>query len=113
FKTFAAGSLFSIFMVAIYTRLGITPLWGLIGINVVLFISITARMVSSQALLSAIPSPDMRGAFMSVNASVAQISGGFASVIAGLIVVQKTGTSPIEHFDILGNAVVLATAITM
>ena len=41
--------------------------------------------------MTAIPEPKDRGAFMSINSSVQQISGGVASAIAGLIVVQTNG----------------------
>ena len=48
---------------------------------------------------------------MSINASLQQISGGFAAVVAGLVVVQKDKFSPLEHYDILGFMVVGITLI--
>jgi sugar phosphate permease len=69
-------------------------------------------MVPSQALMSAVPSPESRGAFMSVSSSVQQISGGFASVLAGLIVVEGPGGA-ILHFETLGYVVTGAALITL
>ena len=105
FKVFCIGSGLSIIMVAIYSQLGITPLWELIVLNVVLFVGISSRMISSSALLTAVPDAKDRGAFMSVNASTQQISGGIASIIAGLIVVQ-TSSGKLEHYDTLGYVVI-------
>jgi hypothetical protein len=48
---------------------------------------------------------------MSINASLQQIAGGIASGIGGLIVVQQTKTSPIEHYDILGYVIVIITIL--
>ncbi|MBK9935313.1 MAG: MFS transporter [Cytophagaceae bacterium] len=105
FKMFAIGTLVAIAMVLIYTNMGITPLWIIITLNVILFLGINARMISSSALTSAIPSPQDRGAYMSINSSIQQISGGVASFVAGLIVIQ-TPSGFIERYDILGYVVV-------
>ncbi len=113
FRTFCFGSVVTIAMVQIYTRLGVTPLWAVVLISVVMFVGISSRMISSAALISAVPNPESRGAFMSVSSSIQQISGGLASILAGLIVVQSSANAPLEHFDRLGNVVVVATLITV
>jgi predicted MFS family arabinose efflux permease len=110
FKTFLVGTIISIAMVAIYTRLGITPLWLCIMLNVILFVGINSRMISSSALISAIPEPQDRGAFMSVNASVQQISGGIASAVAGIIVIQSQ-SGMLERYDLLGYVVIASMAV--
>jgi predicted MFS family arabinose efflux permease len=79
FQVFVVGTVISIAMVGIYCNIGITPLWICIALNVVLFAGITARMISSSSLITAIPQPQDRGAFMSINSSVQQISGGVAA----------------------------------
>ncbi len=112
FRVFMAGSAATILAIAIYTRLGLTPLVAVIAINVFMYMGITARMIPSQALFSAIPAPASRGSFMSVNSSIQQISGGIAAVIAGLIV-SEGASGKIEHFDILGNVVIGATLVTI
>lgn len=105
FRMFAIGTTLSMAMVIIYTNLGITPLWMVIALNVVLFMGIMGRMIPAQALMTAIPVPQDRGAFMSVMSSVQQISGGVASAVAGLIVVQNNATGKLEHYDTLGYVV--------
>jgi hypothetical protein len=44
---------------------------------------------------------------MSINSSLQQIAGGIAAGIGGLIVVQKTKTSPLENYDTLGYVIVV------
>ena len=109
---FCMGSAVSITMVAIYCHLGITPLWELITLNVILFVGISSRMISSSALLTAVPDAKDRGAFMSVNASTQQISGGIASIVAGLIVVQTT-SGKLEHYDTLGYVVIVSMLLAI
>lgn len=100
-KVFIFGALLSIIMVLIYTNLGVSPLHIVIIVNVLMFCAIFSRIIPAQALMSAIPTPANRGAFMAVTSSLQQISGGVASVIAGVIVVETT-SGKLDHFDTLG-----------
>jgi predicted MFS family arabinose efflux permease len=112
FKVFAAGSALTIALVLVYTNLGITHLWLVIALNAVLFIGVTSRIISTSALTTAVPDAADRGAFMGINSSVAQMSGGIAAAIAGMIVV-KTETGYLEHYPILGIVVTVAMLITI
>ncbi len=112
FKVFVWGTLLSCLMVAIYTPMGITPVWVVIVISGVMFVGITSRMITSSALMSAVPEPQDRGAFMSINASVQQISGGIASAIAGMIVFQAPD-GILHRYDILGYVVIGTMIITI
>lgn len=113
YPVFIFGSVLSAIIVLIYCNLGLTPFWGVCLISCFMFTGISARIISSTALMSAVPAPADRGAFMSINSATQYIAGGIATSIAGLIVKQKTPTSPIEHFDILGYVVVVSMAITV
>lgn len=112
FNIFLLGSILTIIMVLIYTHLGVTPLPVIILINCIMFVGITARMIPSQALMSAIPTPDTRGSFMSVSSSLQQVSGGIASILAGYIVVEGQN-GILEHFDVIGYVITGATLITL
>jgi len=115
YKVFVMGSLLSMSIVLVYTRFGITPMWLVALVSVVMFIGITARIISASALMSAIPAPQDRGAFMSISSSVQQISGGVASAIAGMIVFQ-VDNGPLQRYDLLGYVVVatmLASIVMM
>jgi len=112
YNLFVIGSFISIVMVLIYTNLGITPLWELIALNVVLFVGISSRMISATALMTAIPQPQDRGAFMSINASVQSVAGGIGAYSAGLLIVQSK-TGPILHYNRLGFVVSGSMVVAM
>lgn len=102
FKVFAWGSVLAIIMTLVYTNMPILPFILVVIINMLLFISTSARMVPGTAMITAVPGMEDRGAFMSVNSSLQQVSGGIAAMIAGLIVVQENPGSPIIHYNTLG-----------
>jgi predicted MFS family arabinose efflux permease len=102
FRTFIFGCALSMIMVLVYTHLGRVSLITVIVVTVLMFVGIFSRMIPSQALMSAIPDITKRGSFNAVNASVQQISGGIASVIAGGIVAQGA-SGDLQHFDMLAR----------
>jgi predicted MFS family arabinose efflux permease len=111
-KVFALGCAGTIIMVVIYTNLGVTTLANVILVNVLLWIGVSSRMISSTALISAVPSPADRGSYMSISSSLQQISGGFAAALAGAIV-QVAPSGAVEHFDRVGYVLVATTLITL
>lgn len=105
YKVFFTGSILSMIMVGIYTSLGATPLWLLLIVSIFLFISVASRMVASSALMSGVPEPKDRGAFMGINSSVQYLAGGISAYSAGLIVYQdKTGV--FHNYEVLGYVVI-------
>lgn len=111
FKIFALASVWMMVMVIIYTNLSVIPFWFVIVMNVCFMIGIMSRMVPSMALVSALPKMQDRGAFMSINSSLQQIAGGIAAAVGGMIVVQKTKYSPLEHYNTLGYVIVILSMI--
>jgi predicted MFS family arabinose efflux permease len=111
YKVFLMGSAITCIMTLIYCNLSVTPLWIIIGLNVLLFVGITGRMISASALMTAVPDPQDRGAYMGVNSSIQQIAGGLASLLAGFIV-SETSTGFIENYPLLGDVVVFAVIVT-
>jgi predicted MFS family arabinose efflux permease len=91
--------------VVIYSNLTPIPFLLVLVMNIVMMIGIMSRIVPGMALVSALPKMQDRGAFMSINSSLQQIAGGVAAGIGGMIVVQKSKTSPLEHYDILGYVI--------
>lgn len=112
YRVFVLGTALTIAMVLYYTQLGITPFWVVAVINVIMFAGISGRMISSSAIMSAVPEMRDRGAFMSINSSVQQISGGIAALCAGMIVYQQADNTFV-HYDILGYVVTGTMIITM
>jgi predicted MFS family arabinose efflux permease len=112
FYVFMFGTTLSITMVLIYTHLGRIALPLVVVVNVVLFIGIFSRMIPFQALVSSVPAANQRGSFNSISASIQQLSGGLASVIAGHIV--SIGVDgKLQNFDVVGYVVVGTSLITL
>jgi predicted MFS family arabinose efflux permease len=111
FKLFAVASVWMMTMVVIYTNLSTTPLWLVVIYNILMMMGVMSRMIPCVALTSALPNMQDRGAFMSINTSLQQIAGGIAAAFAGLIVVQKDKTSPIEHYNTLGYVIVAVSIL--
>ncbi len=112
FEVFAFGCVVTIVMVLIFTHLSVSPLWMLVAVIVGLQIGIFSRMISASALMSAVPQPSDRGSYMSISASLQQVSGGVASVVAGLIIEQAPG-GYVLHFDTLGYLLICTTLVSL
>jgi len=113
FKIFAAASTWMIVMVAIYTNLADVPFWFVMLMNMLFMIGIMSRMIPAMALTSSLPQMEDRGAFMSINSSLQQIAGGVAAAVGGMIVIQETKFSPLEHYDTLGYVIIVLSIISV
>lgn len=112
FKVFLCGSILSVTLILIYTHLGEVSLITLIIINTIMFIGIFSRMIPFQAFVSTIPAANQRGSFNAISSSIQQLSGGLASVIAGLIV-TFSHDGKLVHFEVLGYCVVATSLISL
>lgn len=112
YQLFVVGSIVTIIMVILYCNLDVTPFAILVSINVVMFVGISSRIISSSALMTAVPELKDRGAFMSINSSIQQISGGIAAICAGLIVTQRPDKTFV-NYPILGYVVAASIIITI
>ena len=112
FNVFVFGCVITVVMVVIFTHLAVTPLWELVAILVILQIGIFSRMISASALMSALPAPADRGAFMSISSSLQQVAGGVAAVLSGMIVIEGSD-GVLVHFDRVGYVLVGTTLLTL
>ena len=108
-RVFFFGTAVMIVMVLIYTNLSTSTLIVVTAINVVLFVGIFSRMIPFQALMTQVPVPTQRGSFNAINASISQLAGGLASLVAGHIVAQGAD-GKLHHYDVAGY-VVVATSL--
>ncbi len=113
FTIFTGASVLMVFSVLIYSQLQQTSLFILIVVNGFMMMGIMARMIPSQALTASLPEMQDRGAFMSINSSLQQMAGGIAAMVGGMIVLQKSETSPLERFDLLGYLVIAIILINI
>jgi MFS family permease len=113
FYLFAIASMILIVVIVIYANLGPVSFWIVLIMNLGLQVGFMSRTVPSIALTSALPEKKDRGAFMGINSSLQQITGGIAAAISGMIVVQNDKFSPLEHYDSLVYVVVLLSIISV
>ena len=106
-KIFTAAAVLMMVIIVIYTNLGPIPFPLVMALNILMMTGIMSRIVPAMALVSALPKMQDRGAFMSINSSLQQIAGGIAAGVGGMIVVQQTKTSPLQHYDTLGYLIVI------
>lgn len=107
---FYLGSAMTIVMVTIYTHLSNVPLAWVIAVNVLLFVGIFSRLIPFQAMAAGVPQPSHRGAFNAVSSAIQQLSGGFASLLAGHIVLIGAD-GKLQHFDVVGYLLVATTLV--
>jgi predicted MFS family arabinose efflux permease len=86
-KIFIIGASLGAVMMIVYTHLTQMPLWSVIVVNVLVFATISSRMVPANALITAVPDAKDRGAYLSLCSALQQMSNGIAALIAGWIVV--------------------------
>ena len=110
FRVFTLGTALSITMVLLYTHLSAISLPGLVIVNAVMFVGIFSRMIPFQALVSSVPSVVQRGSFNAISASIQQLAGGLASVVAGHIVTLGAD-GRLQHFEVVGYVVVATSLV--
>ena len=98
--------------IAIITNLPTVPFYMVLVVTGFWFVVSSGRTIPAQAIISNVVSSERRGSFMSINSSVQQIFVGLASVIAGLVVV-KTPSNAIEHYEITGYISIAVTLLSI
>lgn len=101
YKVYMVASSIVMVAIPIFTNLSHTTLAMLIGVNILLIVGIMGRTTSAMTLLTSVPEPQNRGAFMSINSAVQQISAGLAAMLGGLIVTPLPDKS-LSGFPTLG-----------
>lgn len=112
-KIFTVALIWMVAMLIFYTNLGPTPFVWVVVANILLLMGALSRSTPSSALISAVPELKDRGAFMSMNAALQQFAGGIAAWTAGLIVVQKSPTAPLEHYEVIGYVTAVISCICL
>ncbi len=85
-ETFRLMALIGIVPLAAITVAAGLPLAGLLVVTTSFFVFMNARMVPGMALISAVARPQLRGTFMTLNASVQSAALGLASLTGGLLI---------------------------
>jgi MFS transporter, DHA1 family, inner membrane transport protein len=101
-SVFTASVIISLFMVVIITRMPNVPFAVVLAFFSVWFIVATGRIVSAQAMISHVVTPEQRGSYMSINGSVQQLGSGIAALCAGIIVHTEKPSGRIINYDWVG-----------
>ena len=101
YPVFVFFALFSILPIWLITNLWPMPMWVVLVIAGLFFITVNGRMIPMQAIVSSVTMPNKRGGFMSINSSVQQLASRIAATIGGAIVAEGPG-GRIEHYSWVG-----------
>ncbi|SIO13944.1 MFS transporter [Algoriphagus halophilus] len=99
--------IFTIFMalnvvpIAIITHLGVTPIFFVLMVSTLFFVTSNGRFVPAAALITGTAKPENRGSFLSFNSAVQQMATGLASLIAGVIIGENTA-GELTNFNLVG-----------
>ncbi len=104
FRMYAIFAAFCCLPIFLITHLGPTPIWQALIVSGLFFIATGGRMVPMQAMVSAAVNPKIRGSFMTLNASIQQLTAGLASLIASRIITENVidGHVYLLHYDWVG-----------
>lgn len=98
FRLLASGALVMAMVVGNFPP---APLWLATAVTSGFMVCATARMVPAQAMLLSVVSPNIRGAFMSLNSAVQQFATGIAPMIAAGILVENEDGG-LDRFHLVG-----------
>ncbi|MBR9917507.1 MFS transporter [bacterium] len=111
-RVFVIGTMITISTVAVFTNLGMNPLWTVLIVHTFLFIGINARSISSSSIGTIVPEEEDRGAYMAVDAAMQLAVAGAAAIMAGWIVFQSED-GMIHNFPRLGLVVMSLMLVTI
>lgn len=101
YPVFVFFALCSLIPVWLITNLWPMPLWAVLSISGLFFVTINGRLIPTQAIVASVTMPQQRGGFMSINSSMQQLASGIAANIGGAIVVEGAH-GRIENYDRVG-----------
>ncbi len=109
-KLFYVLAILSIIPILLVTHLVKVSLVYALIVTTLFMIFVAGRFIPVMALITSSVVPQLRGSFMSFNASIQQISAGVASLVAGSIM-GISANGEITNFDVVGVIAVNATII--
>lgn len=92
-KVFRFCLFFSLPLVLVLTHLSAWPYWLVLLLFAIWFTLSTGRGVTSQAMVSNVADAKFRGSFQNFNGSFQQAGTGLASLVAGMVVVERADGS--------------------
>ena len=110
YRVFNIVAVLSIIPILLLTNLPVVPVWVALLITGAFFVLAGGRMVPSTAIITSVIKPKNRGSFMSLNASVQNMTAGISSIVAGILVTIPQGGTHVFGFWKVG---ILGAAFTL
>jgi predicted MFS family arabinose efflux permease len=91
--------------------LGRAPLWAVLVVSTLLFTCMSGRMIPGMAIVTSAADPQLRGTFMTLNASVQSAAMGLAAFVGGLII-QRDPQGMVQNYwmaAVVGSCASLAS----
>jgi DHA1 family inner membrane transport protein len=111
-RVFRFAALLSALPVLFVTHLPTLPFAALLLFFAVFMLMMSARMVPMQALLTTVPEPSRRGAFLSANSALQALGMGCGAWLGGLML-SNTASGQIEGFGTVGWVAVTLTMLAV
>lgn len=117
-KIFTIFGILVLAPILIITNMNPVPLWEALIVTGTFFIMANGRIVPSTTMVTSVIRPENRGSFMSVRASVQQISSGIAAMIGGFIIAEAPstvtpGAKALLHYQYVGFIAVVFSIIAI
>lgn len=110
---FSAALLFSMIPIFLVTHQKVAPLYLVLIVSALFFISAGARMIPAQALISSAAEPTQRGSFLSIVSCVQSLSMALGSWIAGQIVFQDPTTKQLNNYTTVGFFAIIMSLVSL
>jgi MFS transporter, DHA1 family, inner membrane transport protein len=107
---FLAG--FAVVPMLLLTHLPHWPLWRLVLLFPLFMMVVSGRGIPLQALLTTVPHPSRRGAFLSANAALMQIGTGCGAMLGGLML-STDAACHIEGYGPIGWVAAALSVVTL
>ena len=102
YKMYIYAIFFSFIPTVLITHQGIAPLFVLLFISGLFFISAGARMIPANTLVSAAANSTHRGSFMSILSCIQSLSMALGSWFAGQVILKNPTNGHLERYEIVG-----------
>ena len=101
----------SLVMVWIVTQLPAVAFGWVLLFFALFFMVATGRIVTAQAMITQVVTPEQRGSFMSINGSIQQLGSGIAALCAGAIV-RTQKDHRVLNYEYVGYLSILVLLLT-
>ena len=106
-RVFVGAALLAFIPVLVMTHLPDWPYIGMLLFFPFFMVILSSRMVPMQALMTTVPAPQVRGAFLSANSAVMSVGTGVGAWVGGLLLSAGAG-GRIEGYGLNGWLAVAA-----